>query len=183
MINLLSLQEKAEIVWEDKRKIILNLEVIFLIFFICFALVLFIIKAFIFGELEVHLIQLSQKQEEFEDYQLQNFESEIISSNKKIVQLDSFYKTQFSFTGTLEKISGLLPAQTYLTGIIFTQPTVKEEGQLIQVSLSGFAPDRNILVELKNNLESEVTFTEFTFPSSNWLSATDINFSLTFKVK
>ncbi len=75
-----------------------------------------------------------------------------------------------------------MPESIYLdnSSIIFTEP--KEEKPYLKVSFSGFALTREDLFSLKRNLEKEENFQEVHFPTSNWIEARDINFSVNFKI-
>ena len=94
------------------------------------------------------------------------------------MRLSSFYEKQVNLTEILEEISSALPAEIYLTNLSIT--TQDEE---LNCVLSGFAPTRERLLDFKDNLEKEVRFEEILFPPSNWEKRTDINFTVSFKVK
>jgi len=173
MINLLPPQYKAELKEEESWKLVLILEILVLIFLICLALILFSVKIFISGQLEAQKILLLQKEKKFEESQIQSLEGKIIISNQTLSKLNSFYQDQTNLTEILEKISETLPLETYLT-ILNLDPA--------QISLSGFSPTREILLEFKKNLEQEELLGEIYFPPSNWVKPTDIDFSVNFKI-
>ncbi len=168
MINLLPPQYKAELKEEESWKLVLILEILVLIFLICLALILFSVKIFISGQLEAQKILLLQKEKKFEESQIQSLEGKIIISNQTLSKLNSFYQDQTNLTEILEKIF-----ETYLT-ILNLDPA--------QISLSGFSPTREILLEFKKNLEQEELLGEIYFPPSNWVKPTDIDFSVNFKI-
>ncbi len=85
-------------------------------------------------------------------------------------------------TQVLEKISKLLPSGTYLTNFNLNLPPKKEEFWA-QISLSGFSESREVLLSFKENLEKEAEFAEVYFPPENWVKPSDINFTVTFKLK
>ena len=173
MINLLPLQQKEELLEEEKHNLVLILGILFLIFLISLILILFSIKIFISGEVEIQNILLSAEEKRFKESQIQNLEEKINISNQTLSKLDLFYQNQLNLTETLEKISGTLPLGTYLTTLNLN---------LAQISLSGFSPTREILLEFKKNLEKEKIFGEIYFSPSNWVEPTDINFSVNFKI-
>jgi len=179
MINLLPSQEKEILRQEEKYKLVLILGILFLIFLICLILILFSIKISISGQLEAQKILLSQGEERFKGTQIQNLEEKIISSNQILSKLSSFYYSQISLTGVLEKISQSLPSGAYLTIFNFNSGVPSGSGQ---ISLSGFSPSREILFEFKTNLEKEENFQEIYFPPSNWVKPTDIDFLVNFKI-
>ena len=187
MINLLPPQQKEELLEEEKYKLVLILGILFLIFFISLILILFSIEIFISGEIEAQKILLSGEEKKIKESQIQNLEEKINISNQTLSKLNLFYQNQLNLTEILEKISGTLPSGTYLTNLNFSLLTAPAEGEtqkyLAQIALAGFSPTREILLELKENLEKEEPFGEIYFPPSIWVKPTDINFSVNFKIK
>ena len=95
-----------------------------------------------------------------------------------------FYQKKFDLTDILEQIYQTLPQGTYLTRFTFSPLTqTQKEKYLAQISLSGFCPNRETLIKLKENIEGVEIFSEVSFPASNWIESTDINFSVTFKLE
>ncbi len=176
MINLLPPKEKEEILEEKKWKLISILGILFLFFLICLFLILFLINIFISSQLKVQEIFLNQEEKNFQKSEFQVLEEEIITSNQTLLNLNSFYQNQMNFTGILKNISETFPDDIYFTILNFESL----EGK---ISLAGFAPTRESLLELKKNLEEKEFFEEIYFPSSNWVKPIDINFSLSFKIK
>lgn len=179
MINLLPNQYKIELKQEENFKLILILAILFLIFLISFSLVLFSIKFLISGEVEAQKIIYAQKEEEFKNSKMQILEENILLANEKLSKLNYFYKNQGDFSGALEKILASLPPSVSLANLSIN--LLAE--QRMECSLSGFAPTRQLLLELKENLEREQRFEEVYFPSSSWTEPTNINFSIRFKIK
>lgn len=182
MINLLPSQQKEELLGEKNFKLVLILGIVILAFLICFSLILFSIKISIAGQLSAQKFILSQK--EAETLQTQDLENKIKSLNLTISKLDSFYQSKLDWVEVSEKISQNIPSKIYLTSLTFKQPTgLKKEEYLGDVSLTGFSPSRETLIEFKKNLEKEEQFSEVYFPPENWVQATDINFTVNFKVQ
>jgi len=173
MINLLPPQYKAELKEEENWKLTLILNLLFLIFLVCLALILFSIKISIAGQLEAQKILLLQEEKNFEESQIQSLEEKITASNQAISKLNSFYQRQISLAEILEKIFETLPSSIYLTTLDFN---------LDQFSLFGYSHTREILLEFKKNLEKEELFEEIYFPPSNWVKPADIDFSVNFKI-
>ncbi len=186
MINLLPPQQKEELLEEEKYNLVLILGILFLIFLISLILILFSIKIFISGEIEVQRILLSAEEKRFKGSPIQNLEEKINTSNQTLSKLNLFYQNQLNLTETLEKISETLPPGTYLTTFSLNPLSTPAEGEtlryLAQVSLAGFSPTREILLEFKENLEKEEPFGEIYFPPSNWVKPTDIDFLVNFKI-
>ncbi len=181
MINLLPPQNKEEILQEENWKLLMILGMHLLFFFISLLLILFSVKIFITGEVDVQKILFAEREKEFKNTQMQNLEANLTTFNTNLNQLDSFYQSQLNLTEILEKISKTLPVQIYLTNLSIIPQGRK--GEMINCSLSGFSPDREILLQFKENLEKETQFQDIYFPPSSWVKAMDINFTISFNVK
>ncbi len=180
MINLLPSQQKEEILQEEKKRLISILGILILIFLICLALILFSIKIFISSQVGIQKTILNQREKELEVSRIQSLEEEIKTNNAILLKLNSFYQKQINLLEVLEKIVITLPSEIYLTNLSFNK--TQDEESFSQISLSGSAPTREILLEFKQNLESEEIFKEPSFPPSTWVEPTDINFSVNFIV-
>ncbi len=178
MINLLPPQQKEELQQEENWKLVLILGVVILAFLISFVFILFSIKIFLSSQLEVQKIFLNQQKSQ--DPQLQKLEEEIINSNKIFSALNSFYQKEINLPEILEKIEKTLPATTTLTSFNFDH--FSKEGYVAQISLSGYSPTREVLLEFKKNLENQKSFKEIYFQPEDWVTPTDINFSVNFKI-
>lgn len=141
-------------------------------------MILFSIKIFVSGEADVQKILFNQREAEFNASNDQEIEDQIASINEKLVKINSFYENKNSFIEVLEKISNCIPSEIYLTNISIN-PLAKT-GSEMKISISGFAPNREKLLELKVSLEAEKSFSKIDIPSFNWLKPTDINFSISF---
>jgi len=178
MINLLPPEQKRELLLREKQNLILILGILFLSFLLSLSLILLAIKISFSGNLEIQKVTLEEREKEVSSYR--ELGEKIENSNQALSNLNSFYQSQLNLTQILEKISGLLPSGTYLTNLNFN-PFEKEKE--IQVSLSGFCQNRETLLSFKENLENEGSFSEIYFSPENWIKPTDINFSVTFKIK
>ena len=179
MINLLPLQQKEYLLVQKRLRLVLILEILFLSFLISLALILFWVKISIFRDLEIQKTFLEEKERMISINQ--ELEEEIKTANLSFSNLNSFYRKEGNLTQVLEKTSGTLPSGTYLTGFGFSLAQKKED--MVQISLSGFCPDRETLLTFKRNLENENGFLEIYFPPENWAKPTDINFSVNFKLE
>jgi len=168
MINLLPSKEKKALIQEENWKIVLILGFLVLIFLISLVLILLSIKISISGQVESQKIFLNQPYP-------QDLQKMIETANQNLSKLNSFYQGQIYLTKILERISINLPPKTYLTSFSYQ----KERGQ---ITLLGFAPTREILLEFKKSLEKEKDFAEIYFPAQNWFKPIDIDFSVTFKI-
>lgn len=178
-INLLPQREKEFILKEEKLKIILILGFSLITALISFSLILLSIKIYLLGEIETQKILLFKK--ETEPFPIKEIEEKIASHNLILSQLNSFYKNNFSLSKILEDIFQALPQEIYLTNLNTSLTTLKDE-RILEISLSGFSPKREVLLEFKKSLESKKSFKDIYFPPSSWIKAQNINFSVDFKV-
>lgn len=177
MINLLPKQQEKELKKEEQWKLTLILGIIFLVFLLNLFLIILSIKIYISGELEFQKEILRIEEEKFKTPETQEFQKKIATFNQNLSKLDAFYQGQSNLTKVLEKIYTIIPPEVYLTRFSWR----KENSQ---ISLSGFAPLREDLFELKKNIEAEGCFKlpKNGFPASNWVKAKEINFNVTFMV-
>ncbi len=181
MINLLPPKEKEFLEQEKIWRIILILGTLILISFLCFVLVLFSIKTYVRGEIELQKVLLAQEKLRLKALEIQRFQEEIASANQNLLKLESFYQTQFNLIDLLEKVSNTLPSGVSLT-YLSIEPYSRERDYNFQVLLSGYAINREDLFEFKKNLEAEKDFKEIYLPPSSWIKPTDINFSIRFSI-
>lgn len=176
MINLLPPQQKEEGIREEKWKLTSILGILSLVFLLYLSLILFSIKIYISSELESQKIIYDIEEKKFKASEIQDFQKKIISLNQNVSKLGSFYQEQIDLTKILEKISATLPPGVYLTNLNWQK-------EMSQIGVSGFAPARENLFEMKKSLEKEKDFENVYFPPSNWVKPKDINFYVTFKIK
>jgi len=183
MINLLPPQQKEELLEEKKLKLVLILGITILTVLFSLFLILFSVKTSVRGEVELQKVLMEQK--DLQAPQQKILEERIKSLNLTLSELSSFYQREISLVDILETISKTLPKRTYLNTFNFSRLTKKEdlEKYRAQVSLSGYAPSREILLEFKKNLESQDSFSGVYFPPANWVTPTDIIFTVNFKVQ
>lgn len=183
MINLLPPQQKEGLEKEENFRLTLILGVLLFAFLICFSLILFAFTVFLTGEMEAQEILFNQRKIELESPQMQRLEENLVRLNTTLIQLESFYQGQLDSTDTFEQISKTLPLGTYLTNLTVSYTTDKNAAWRASCSLSGFSPNRKLLLEFKENLEQEENFQEIYFPPTNWVQPENINFSAAFKIK
>jgi len=177
MINLLPPQQKNELVSEEKFRLSVIIGIVVISSLISLALILFALKFYFQGQLEFQNILLEQKISA--NPQIGELEKEIKNSNKIFSDLESFYKKEHSFTEVLGKISTTVPSGVNLNSLN-VQP-FEDKQYKNKITLAGFAVTRNALLEFKKNLENDGMFGEISFPSSTWVEATDIAFTVSFK--
>ena len=174
MINLLPPQQKIEILGDRKYGVFLIIGILFLVFWVSFSLLLLSIEIRISSQASSQRIIADSEEEKLLTEEINSTIKEMELMNRDIAGLKSFYARQASPTALLEKVSRILPSGVYLASFSFTSPAV---------SFIGYSPTRDLLYELKKNLEAEPAFENINFPASNWVKQKDINFSVSFRVK
>jgi Tfp pilus assembly protein PilN len=174
-INLLPSSYKEELSQEENWKLVLILGILFLIFLISLALVLFSIKIYVQGQADSLKIMADLQEKALQTSGIPDLKGKINLSNQKILKLESFYKAQPDTPLILEDIFKTLPATVYLTNLTWQK-------SVYLVSLAGFSPTREALFELKTNLEAKKEFKEVYFPPADWINPSNIDFEVTFKI-
>ena len=175
MINLLPSQQKKEIEREKIWKLILILGIIVVIFFLAIFLIVLAIQIYLFGQVESQKILFEVERKRLENPEFKDIQREIVALNQSILELDSFYQNQKMITDILEKLSEAIPPGIYLTNFSWQ----KENAEF---KILGFAPQREDLFKLKENLEKEKSFSDIDFPPANWVKPKEINFQIFFKI-
>ena len=172
MINLLPPQQKKELFYEERYKLSLISGISIIVFLVSLFSALLAVKFYIYGKTQsnkINIAAISQDQDR-----------EIIEINKKLERLDFFYGGSPNITEFLEKIYKIIPENVRLTSISLN---FSQKDGNFSVSLRGFSPTRELLIQLKKNLESEATLQDINFPVSNWVKPEDVDFSVNFMVK
>ena len=176
MINILPPKEKEILQAEEKKKIVLILEILGFTFLLCLILILVSMNIYVSGQAEAVRIVLKQEQGEFETSEIKSFTEKIKLANEIFSNLDSFYQNQVKLTKILEEISETLPDGIYLNNFSYQRNTSR-------VTISGFSESREVLSEFKENLEQKENLEEIYFPSSCWIKPINIDFNSKFKIK
>lgn len=184
MINLLPPRQKKIVSQKRTKTLVLILGIVGLSALLSLILILSSIRIYVWGQSEVQKAKAQQAQRRIEQTEIQDFSQKIESANQTFSYLASFYQNQPDLTLILEEFSNTLPPKVYLTKLSLgsLQSKKEESPYLFELSASGFCPDRETLVQFKQNLGAHPRFGEPRFPPSNWIKAQDINFSLTLKV-
>lgn len=182
MINLLPPQQKEELLREEQLKLIMILGILVLFFFISLALVLFSIKILIQAEVGTQNAYFNEKEMEIDSLNAKELGAKIKEYNSFLSQLVFFYQNHRDSTEILEKISPNLPKGVYLNSLNVKFSTSEKEKYLAEVSLTGYSPTQEILLEFKESLERTDDFEEVRFPLEIWVKPVDINFSANFKI-
>jgi Tfp pilus assembly protein PilN len=177
MINLISPKEKEKFFMEKIRRMVIVLWFLVFFFIICLILILWAVRIYTKSQLSTQESFTSSAKEEQKVEKIEQTKQKVDSINSSLQEMYSFYNNKVYLSGLVEKISKTLHQGIYLTdlSIIFKDK--------IEVSLAGFAPLRDDLLQFKSNLESDEEFVNVSFPASNWVKKSDIDFSVSFEVK
>jgi Tfp pilus assembly protein PilN len=178
MINLLPPEEKTKIIARKKLTLVLIFEAAISLFLISLLLISFSIRIYLAGEIETQKITVLGEEKGVSSSTISEFQQKIKDLNEDLEKTAVFYETRISVPGTLARVSELLPPGSYLTNISFLQGVSG-----VEMTISGFAQDREGLLTFKKGLESEKSLTKVNFPQSNWVSPTNIDFSFTAEIR
>ena len=181
MINLLPPEEKRKLVLERKKKLTLITCYLFLFFFLLIIVFLIPINFYISQRIGYYEDILNSGKSNIEQQEIEDIQKKVQEANIILKKLNDFYNSSFGYSNLLEIISRTLPERIYLNNFSAVVFETEKESYL-KVSLSGYAPTRESLFNLKKSLEQEEIFQEISFPPSSWVEAGDINFSVSFKV-
>lgn len=183
MINLLPPQYKKELKGEEWFRLVLILGLLILLFFVCLSLSLLSIRVYVSGEIQTQQILVESQSKEGGALHRERIQE----VNAIMAGISSLYAKRLSFVDILERISGALPSSAHLTAFTYT-PLAKsgenngENAAKAQITLAGFAPRVEDLLEFRSKLEQDPLFGNFQFPHANWVRAADIDFSFTFEL-
>jgi len=168
MINLLPPSLKEELQGEEQFRLVLILGMLLMTFFICLSLSLLAIRLYVSGEIQAQQILAESQGKEGGESRLQ----QIHTLNADIKGVSSFLASRIALSDSIEQISSALPENVYITSLSYTN------GKIV---LAGFAPQTEDLLLLRANLGQDPLFGNFHFPPSNWIRATNIDFSFEFE--
>jgi hypothetical protein len=180
MINLIPPKEKERILMERINKVIIIHWFLIFFFIICFVLVLFSIKIYFKSQALTQDSVVSSAKSGQEQERVGRFKEEMRITNEKINEQNNYLKNRIYFSSIIERIAGVLPEKLKLSTL---SAVLDSEKKIIKVFVSGFVLEREDLVVFKEKLEKEESISEISFPASNWVRASNINFSATFNIK
>ena len=169
MINLLPPFHKEELRGEEQFRLVLILGMLLMTFFICLSLSLLAIRVYVSGEIRAQEILAETQEKEGRESRL----GQIHTLNEDIAGVSSFLAGRITLSDVIARISSALPESVYFTSLSYTNE---------KIALAGFAPQTEDLLSLRANLEKDSLFGNFHFPSSNWIRATNIDFSFDFEI-
>lgn len=173
MINLLPPEQIQQLKEEKQLKIILHFGIFLFFFLLSFFLVLFSNEIQLNGILESETI-LFQKGESMLDLDL---EQEIKNYNTLLKKINTFQEQKVYLLPILEKISQDIPEKIFINNL--SLELKPKEG--ILVSFSGISKDRETFSEFIRILNEK--YPEFHYSQESLLKQTEIDFSVSFKIK
>lgn len=182
MINLLPSFAKKELRAQERMRLLIIL--LYSVFgaVLCFTLALASLQIFMENRLQESRFPLDSAKEELarKSVSLQSIEQ----FNWQVNSLSAFFQKRASQTAVLERLASLKPEGIVFSVFSYTAPTVVAVGDQqrqdpAKISVSGFAPTRDVLLEFREHLQNDSSFQNVQFPPSNWVSPFDITFSFT----
>lgn len=173
-LNLLPPEEKKSLNIQiaNRRLLIVGLAIIFnlLIFISALGLIWFSLT-----------LKLKNNQQELtalrHKLSLENFlplQEKIQQINNKLETLNKIQIDHKYYSRILEHLLTLIPAETKIKTIDINEN---------RINLQGFAPRRELVIQLKQNLETRPIFENIQSPIENFLKSTDIDFIFSFNLK
>jgi hypothetical protein len=173
MINLLPPEQIKELKEEENFKILLNLFLLTLFFLFSFFLILLSIKFYLSGVLDSQKILL-EKEEKILDLEKEN---EIKKYNEILSKIEKFYQKKVLLFPKAENFFEKIPQSIYLREL---EAKIDKKGE-ISFFVSGFSKNRESLLNLIKILKEN--YQEVSFPPEILLKESEIDFSITFKIK
>ncbi len=172
MINLLPPLRQKQIAEEEAVKVAAVVVMAAAAALLFFAAALFMVRVFYQYELKTAEIVMEEKKAIAGMRDVSAVESQIALGNALAAEIADFDRRQTKITEVFLHVAECLPAGISLSSFQFSQN---------RINIEGISPNRDILALFKKNLESRSDFAEVVFPASDWLSASDIEFSASFE--
>jgi len=173
MINLLPPEQIKELKEEENFKVLLNLFLLALFFLFSFFLILLSIKFYLSGVLDSQKI-LFEREEKILDLEKEN---EIKKYNEILSKIEKFYQKKVFLFPKAENFFEKIPQSIYLREL---ETKIDKKGE-ISFFVSGFSKNRESLLNLIKILKEN--YQEVSFSPEILLKESEIDFSITFKIK
>jgi hypothetical protein len=173
MINLLPPEQIKELKEEENLKVLLNIFLLVLFFFLFLFLILLSIRFYLSGKLEAQKILL-EKEEKILDLEKEN---EIKKHNEILSKIEKFYQKKIFLFPKAENFFEKIPQSIYLREL---ETKIDKKGE-ISFFISGFSKNRESLLNLIKILKEN--YQEVSFSPEILLKESEIDFSITFKIK
>lgn len=183
MINLLPPEEKNRLKEEKIRKVV-AINLILVLFFLCFIVAgLICVDMYIGEKVNSKANILAEIEKNYQDAGLKDSKKEITKFNGELERLKNFYSEKKYVVDILEKISKLIDGNEIYIKNFYYSIVFRDKAPQYNIAISGHATNREILFNFKKELEKEPTFSEIKFPQENWVKPIDINFEVNMLVK
>jgi len=173
MINLLPPEQIKELKEEENFKILLNLFLLVIFFIFSLFLILLSVKFYFSGLLDSQKIIL-EREEKILDLEK---EKEIKKYNEILSKIEKFYQKKTFLFPKIEIFFQKLPQSIYLKEL---EVKMDKKGE-IYFWVSGFSRTRENFLDLIKTLKEN--YREVSFPPEILLKETEIDFSISFKIK
>lgn len=167
MINLLSPQYKKQLQEEQRFRFVAIFGFSIFVFLICFVLMLVALRLYVSNQIQTEkfFTTIPPKELALQNQTVQSLKQ----ANADFSALSKLYEKRFSPTTILEHTINDLPSDISLQDI-----EVSSAG----VSLKGFAPTRNSLLNFRKALEADSLFKSVLFPLTNLATEQNIAFTI-----
>lgn len=174
-LPILSENQKNNLGFEFKRRLIISYLVDVLVIFIFFIILLVSFKFVVFAK-----INMLKKTSELEmmkktEAEITNKEIVIKDLNKSLLMLNGINVVHFDLSEVLYNLSLLMPANARLYSL-----QISEETKLL--TAQGNVPWREDILTLQSNLEKSEFFSDVEFPLSNFTEKENVDFYFNAKV-
>jgi Tfp pilus assembly protein PilN len=169
MINLLPPEEKKALLAEKARRLIIVLGLVVLLSLFCLIIILISLKIYLLIQIDAQKNILEAARSQTENLEAQAIQEKTEDFNKKLSRIGDFYQQKANLGEIIEELAQTIPGRIYLVDLSYSKNTN-------QIILAGFSPSRDLLVQLKKNLEEEEKFQKVYFPPSSWIEAANIDF-------
>jgi len=195
--NLLPSKEKKELKIIKIRFYITHLFEVFLALFLIFTffiLVIYFDLHFLLSN-QKNVLLIKEKGHSFKEFQ--NLENTIEEMNAKIYKIKGIQKEFINFSFISLEISNIikdysgvyiidlaiLPKTEQISAVQDSQESGSQSisRRYLQIKMSGYAPRREQVLQIKNAIEESSYFEDVGLPIENLIKKTDINFNFTFR--
>lgn len=143
--------------------------------FLAFTALLFLIWFFILIQLKSYTANLEKTKTSFHGQDIENQQKSVDELNARLEKIAAIQNNHRFYSPLLIHLATIVPAGARLDAMI-----INEQNQVI---ISGYAPQRNHLLLLKETLGKSPFFEKINNPLSNLTKQTEINFSFRFNIK
>lgn len=175
LINFLPAEQKQKIKWQFINRFILFYSALFVFLVFVFIVALFIMDYF----LMLYTSDLKSQIENFNSSklasQVNEIETKIKDTNKKIESVSILQKTSLHWSWVLQNIAANVPEGVTLASINSTDG--------IKITINGYAVKRDDLLLFESNLENSPYFSVVSLPFSDLTKRENATFNLQLTIK